>query len=327
MNQELFVRTHEPLWQRLEAALTAGGGRRRPGSGATRATPAELPALYRQVCHHYALARSRCYSGQLIDRLHRLVLQGHQRLYRQRRPLWRRLARGVVVDYPREVRREWRFLAVAGGLLFLPMVVLALVVASRPELVYGVLDPGAVRTMEEMYRPDSPRLGRERAAESDLMMFGFYVYNNTGIGFRTYAGGMVFGLGTVFFLVYNGVHIGAVAGYLTAVGSGGPFWGFVAGHSAPELTAVALSGAAGLRLGWALVAPGGLTRRYALRIAAVRGVTLLYGAAALFLLAAFIEAFWSAMTWQAPALKYGVGAGLWVIVLGYLLFGGRGRAS
>jgi uncharacterized membrane protein SpoIIM required for sporulation len=320
MNQELFVRTHEPLWQRLEAALARGRRERES------ADLAELPALYRQVCHHYALARSRCYSGQLIDRLHRLVLRGHQRLYRVRRPLWGRLARAVVADYPRWVRREWPFAAVAAALFFGPLLAVALVVGARPELVYGVLDPGTVRTMEEMYRPDSPRLGREREAESDLKMFGFYVYNNTGIGFRTFAGGIALGLGTVFFLVYNGLHIGAVAGYLTAVGSGGPFWGFVAGHSAPELTAVVLSGAAGLRLGWALVAPGGLTRRRALREAAVRGVTLLYGAAALFLLAAFIEAFWSAMTWQGPALKYGAGIALWLLVLAYLGLGGRDRA-
>lgn len=320
MNQERFEREHGPLWARLEEALGPGGrGRADPE------VLAELPHLYRQVCQHYALARARCYSARLSARLHRLVLQGHQRLYNVRRPLGRRLARGVAVDYPRRVRAQWPFLAAAAALLFGPLLALALAVGARPGLVYAVLEPAEVRSVAEMYRPDSARLGRERPAESDLMMFGFYVYNNTGIGFRTFAGGLAFGLGTVFFLVYNGLHLGAVAGYLSAVGSGGPFWGFVAGHSAPELIAVTLSGAGGLRLGWALVAPGPLTRRRALREAAAQGATLLYGAAALFLVAAFIEAFWSAMNWQGPALKYAVGAALWLLALAYFLLGGRGR--
>ena len=41
-------------------------------------------------------------------------------------------------------------------------------------------------------------------------MFGYYIRNNTGIGFQTFAGGLLLGLGTLFFLVFNGFYIGAV---------------------------------------------------------------------------------------------------------------------
>jgi hypothetical protein len=41
------------------------------------------------------------------------------------------------------------------------------------------------------------------------------------------------------------------------------------------------------------------------------------------LLAAFIEAFWSSTTFASPTIKYAVGAGLWALVLGYLLLAGR----
>ena len=41
-------------------------------------------------------------------------------------------------------------------------------------------------------------------------MFGFYILNNVSIGFRSFAGGIIFGLGTIFFLVFNGLILGGV---------------------------------------------------------------------------------------------------------------------
>jgi len=88
-------------------------------------------------------------------------------------------------------------------------------------------------------------------------MFGFYIWNNIRISFQAFAGGIALGLGSVFFLVYNGVHGGAVAGFLAQAGLGRQFWPFVATHSALELPALVLAGAAGLHLGWSLVARAG----------------------------------------------------------------------
>ena len=146
-----------------------------------------------------------------------------------------------------------------------------------------------------MYDPANKRLGM-READDNVAMFGFYIWNNVRIGFQTFATGLAFGLGTLFYLVFNGVMIGAVAGYLTEIGYGDPFWSFVSGHSAMELTAIAISGAAGLRLGAALIAPGLRSRKAALVAAARPAVQLMYGAAAMFFAAAFIEAFWSPLT-------------------------------
>src|SRR5262249_27965486 len=150
-------------------------------------------------------------------------------------------------------------------------------------------------TFHQMYDPANRRLG-SREADSSLMMFGFYIWNNIRIGFQTFAGGLLFGVGSLWFLGANGIIIGAVAGYLTQVGYSQTFWSFVAGHSSLELTAIVIAGAAGLRLGLAVIAPGNLSRRAALVAAARPGVRLMYGAAIMFLAAAFVEAFWSPLT-------------------------------
>ena len=57
------------------------------------------------------------------------------------------------------------------------------------------------------YDPSNPRLGM-RGADSSLFMFGFYIWNNVRIGFQTFAGGLLAGVGSVWFLASNGVIIG-----------------------------------------------------------------------------------------------------------------------
>jgi uncharacterized membrane protein SpoIIM required for sporulation len=154
-------------------------------------------------------------------------------------------------------------------------------------------------------------------------MFGFYIRNNIGISFQCFAGGLFAGLGTLFFLAYNGAAIGGVAGYLTERGLYVTFFPFVATHSAFELTAIVLSGAAGLRLGQAIIAPGRMGRRQAL-VAASRGAAvILYGVVAMLLIAATIEAFWSSAQWMPAYVKYAVAALSWAAMLGYLTLQGR----
>src|SRR5690606_34190487 len=100
----------------------------------------------------------------------------------------------------------------------------------------------------------------------------------------TFGGGVLFGLGSVFFLVFNGLVIGTVAGHLTRIGYGETFWPFVSGHSAFELSAIVLAGAAGLRLGGALLAPGQRSRARALREEALDSAGLIWGFAVLLVL-------------------------------------------
>jgi uncharacterized membrane protein SpoIIM required for sporulation len=174
-----------------------------------------------------------------------------------------------------------------------------------------------------MYSPAADSIGRERLAGSDWIMFGHYIRHNIGVAFQCFAGGLFAGIGSLFFLGYNGAFGGAVAGYLTERGLSSTFYSFVATHAAFELTAIVLSGAAGLRVGFALLDPGRLTRAQALVVATRESAVLLYGVTALLLVAAAVEAFWSSATWLPPVVKYGVAAVCWTAMFGYCAFQGR----
>ena len=68
-----------------------------------------------------------------------------------------------------------------------------------------------------------------------------------------------------------------------------------------------------------------MTRAESLRLAATHSVKLIAGAMLMLLIAAFIEAYWSSMTFTTPKVKYIVGAGLWLMVGSYFCFAGRSR--
>ena len=131
------------------------------------------------------------------------------------------------------------------------------------------------------------------------------------------------GIGPVLLLLFNGVMIGAVAGHLLVAGMGATFLPFVAGHGAFELPAIVIAGVAGLRIGIAVIAPGRYRRSESLRRAAHRVLILVAGFAFMFLLAAFVEAFWSSSVTVPGAFRLGVGGLLWALVLAWLGLGGR----
>ena len=320
MKQSLFESRHQPDWDAFNGQLDA-----LERGKADAQTCQSFAARYRQLCQHLALAQARGYSSHLIDQLQQLAMRGHQQFYRHRSHLGAQMIRFLFGGFPRLVRSEWRSVCVASLLFFGSLALMGLLTYLYPELIFSLVSPDQVSEMERMYDPDARRLGRfsERGSGDDWVMFGFYIMNNIGIAFQTFASGLLFGLGSVFFLFFNGLMIGAIAGHLTQIGFGQTFWPFVIGHGAFELSAIALSGAAGLKLGWALIAPGRLSRGEALLQAARISVQLVYGVIVFLLIAAFIEAYWSSMTWPAPWIKYSVGAILWSLVVAYLTLAGR----
>src|SRR5690606_26332130 len=201
----------------------------------------------------------------------------------------------------RLIRAQWRSVLVASLVFYGSLAGMGLLVYFFPDLVYSLLPADKVASMEAMYDPDARRLGRfsERDAGDDWMMFGFYVMNNIGVACETCASGLLFGAGTLFFLLFIGLMIGAVAGHLTGIGYSQTFWSFVIGHGAFELSAITFAGAAGLKLGRALLAPGRMTRGQALKGAAQISVQLIAGVILMLLIAAFIEAYWSSMTYTS----------------------------
>ena len=302
---------YERLVERLEK-----GGTAPPAAG-------RLPQRFRELCVDLALAESRMYGGRVTERLNALVIRGHELIYRTRRAGWSQLREFVEGGFPRTVRREWRLFGLCNLVFWLPFC--AMLLSSQHDLrwIQAVLGADGMASMERMYGGKEAQLEHLRSEYgSNFMMFCFYIYHNVAIDFRIFAGGMAAGLGTLFYLAFNGLHLGAAAGYVNHACNPESFWSFVSGHSPFELTGMVVSGMAGMRLGLAILRPGRLPRVRALAEASRLALPLVYGAALLTTVAAVIEGFWSAQ--RIPSeVKYGFGVAGWILLAVYFLLAGR----
>jgi uncharacterized membrane protein SpoIIM required for sporulation len=327
MNQDSFTEKYQPQWKEFERWLDSKDREipkdRRPLSSDS----VDIPHMYRQLCHHLSLAQSRNYSAHLIEYLNQLTLRGHQHLYRAKSNTISGFVNFVFYEFPSLIRKEWRLFWLATLLFYGPLFGIGFAIQENPELVYSIMPPEQVSEFRSMYDPEAKHIGTERASDDDFYMFGFYIYNNISVGFRTFAGGMLFGLGSIFFLVYNGLAIGAVAGHLIQIGYSETFLSFVIGHGSFELTAIIIAGMAGLKLGFAMIRPGLLSRSEALKRAGKVSLKMVYGVILMLVIAAFLEAFWSSKGSISPDIKYIVGYFLWGFVGIYLLLIGRRRAD
>ncbi|HEX5127177.1 MAG TPA: stage II sporulation protein M [Rhodocyclaceae bacterium] len=324
MKQENFESAHQLEWQAFEHWLTVRKETHRKKKIASSGfADHEVPQRYRQLCQHLSLARDRDYGLALVEHLHRLVQEGHDALYGPQSGFGMRVLRYATGGFAADVRANARWVLASALLLFGPMLAVMAVVRARPDFAYFIVSPEQVASFEAMYSFDAHVLGRvARDASTDVSMFGFYINNNIGIAFRCFAGGMTAGLLTALALIYNGLMMGVVEARLVNAGLGENFYSFVVGHSTFELGAIMLAGAAGLRLGAAIVAPGRLTRGAALRRTARSLVGIVCGLAVMLLAAALVEAFWSPLRLALP-LKLSVGGALCVLTFAYFIFAGR----
>jgi len=314
MKQHEFEAQHQELWRQIDTALE------KPAQGDNAALLAEH---YLSLCQHLAIAKERMYDGALVERLNNRALGLYRELYRYRAETRLNLYAFFRRDFPLAIYRHRFFILVALLVMILPGLVAGTWTYFDEEAIYSVLDGSQVRHMERIYDPESSKIGREREADTDLFMFGFYIKNNISVAFRCFAGGLLLGIGALLVLFFNGMFMGSIAGHLTRLDFVDTFYPFVIGHGSFELTAIVFSGAAGLRLGYAIINPGQFSRLDSLRQAGREVVPMLYGIVLMLTIAAFLEAFWSSSSSLPIALKYSVGTILWGLVLWYSCSGRR----
>lgn len=300
-------------WRQLEQLCADMENRRRRQSGGRKVT--RFAALYRAACADLALADAYQLPPGTVHYLHQLVGRAHNQLYRSRTFNFSAWGHEMFFAVPRRLFND-NYLRVAFCLfwgVFLAAMYLASDASPIPGFTERILTEEGVQALEQMY--DGPIGSGDGATGMEGGMAGFYIGHNTGIGLRCFAAGLLFGVGGLFATVFNAAYLGAAFGHMTTVRQGENFFHFVTAHGPFELTAIVLSAAAGMRLGFALVQTGRFSRTDSLRRAGREAMPTMGAAMLLFLFAAIIEGFLSPSV--AP---YFVKATVAALSTGLLLF-------
>ncbi len=315
MTPAVFIDKRSKDWDELEAMLP---NLERKFRIPTREL-LKFARLYRAVSTDLSVAQAFRLSRAQQSRLEDLVSRGHSVLYSIPRRKLTDIRNYIFVTVPAAVRKDI-FVRICLLIFYVPFFLSAgMAYYSRP-FAAAVAGEAVLEEYGEMHS------GEQREVRlGDLVgASGFYIANNIGLNLLTFGLGALVGLGSIFFTLYNAVFLGTIIGYLLSTPSREFILSWAAAHAPFELTAIGLSAAAGVRIGFCLIAPGNRTRLLAIREEALASMPVLYSAAMLTFFAAFIEAFLG--PWK-PGLnvKFALGGISLLVMLAYFLGSGRSR--
>ena len=289
----------------LDALLERGSKLRKDPDAIRR-----LSELYRATAADLAIARRGMPGDPLVAALERRVVAARQRLagFDRARP---RFIHFLTTGYWQRVRERPRILVVAFLFLMVPWMLASIWATHEPAKAAGLV-PGGAQSVTSRDRADFG-LSADEKAETSAAIFT----NNIRVTFLAFALGIAAGVGALALLGYQGVVLGATFGLAIHVGNGEPLFEFVFPHGILELSCIIVAGAAGMRMGWAIVAPGYRTRAEAMRAEAAGAIEMIAGTALVLVGCGIVEGSLSTSgIGLLPAIAVGVflGGGFWSLV-------------
>jgi uncharacterized membrane protein SpoIIM required for sporulation len=306
-----WILKRRPHWDRLAALLAQSDA---SGLGQlSRAELQELALLYRQVAADLSVMRQDATSRTYAQHVNQLLARAHHIIYSGRKTNLLTIYRFLRDEYPVVFQRQIGYVA-ASTLVFLAFgLVGAALTMARPEFMRHLLGPHMIATMErhEMWTESIVSVA---PMESSAIMT-----HNLSVSFVAFASGITFGLGTFYFISFNGLLLGVVGAACHHYEMSQALWSFVAPHGSLELPAIIIAGGAGFRLGHAMLFPGALRWKESVSRGGIEATRLVSGIIPMLVIAGLLEGFFSPS--HAPVwFKFTVG-GILFAMLNLWLFG------
>jgi uncharacterized membrane protein SpoIIM required for sporulation len=284
LREEQFIKTNSNTWRELEILTNVINKK-----GIRTLSSMEVKQFlhsFRQCSHHLAYARTHYPGSSVVSYLNSLIGKCHSHVYAVKKIspsyLFKYIAYGfpkLLKDYRWYVLGSFSFFAL-GMLLSLILVFLNSDNANiflPPNMVEGVKS-GAAGGGDDWNYP---------------LMSSYIMVNNITVSLKAFALGITLGLGTLYVLFFNGALLGALTALIYQYGNPVNYWSLILPHGIIELTAIFISGAAGLLIAKNMLLPGEHSRKDALICGAKKAVALVPGVVFMLIIAGIIEGFFT----------------------------------
>ena len=300
---EQWTRFHE----RAQTLLRSGRRALRRLSGAELA---RLIDDYQALTADLARARSLGAARETVDQLNRIAVAGHNLLYGQIRLRDTAAPSYGPGTFARVVRKYAWAVALSAMMFFGSALVSFVAVQFYPSLGYDLLADGFIE-----FDPASPDNLHNIPSLARPVVSSLIISNNIQVTLLAFGFGLTAGIGTTVLLLFNGIHLGSVAGWMMLHGKDRALWGWIMPHGGTELLAICLAGAAGYVLAAAIVAPGQVRRSTALKNGGGDALVIELGCMVMLVIAGLIEGFVSPsdIDYQSRIGVLVVSLGLWAV--------------
>jgi uncharacterized membrane protein SpoIIM required for sporulation len=275
VREGLFIKKNIDKWKKYQYETTTD--------------PDEMAQQFTELVNDLGYSKTFYPHSKVTQYLNDLASRIYLNIYRNKREETSRIGRFWKTELPLTVRKHHREILIA-FLVFVGFAVMAAFSSAHDEtFVRGVLGDNYVEMTEENIAKGEP-FGVYKSA-NQLDMFFRIALNNIYISFQVFVWGFFLGLGSIWELFINGVMVGSFQYYFFAKNLGFASVLVIWVHGTLEISAIILSGAAGLIVGNSILFPGSHKRLHSLMQGAKDGLKIMVGMVPILLTAAFLEGF------------------------------------
>lgn len=279
LKESAFIEQNKEKWREYEALV----------KNKTKKSDLKLSDAFEGITDDLVYARTHFKHRSVRVYLNSLARSLFTLLYRKRRD---RLSDLLVFVTDRFPLAMWsaRYELLFSLLLFLFSFLIGWFSSHRdPNFDALILGENYVRMTEANINAGDP-LAVYHTKRPDQMFLSIFL-NNLWVDFLTLSTGLLYGVGTFFILLRNGIMVGSFQHFFVHRGYTTESLGIIWMHGTLEIATIILSGAAGFALARALLFSGHRKRRDALRMHAVKAIFLIMGIIPMTFVAAWIEAY------------------------------------
>ena len=253
MREAAFIRQNKEKWLEFEKSLYKSSEKK----------PERLAELFIQVNNDLAFAQTYYPKSNVIKYLNAITVTAYHKIYGHRRKekgfknFWTYEVPMIMYQY-----RKYFYFSFA---VFFLMVFIGVFSAMyEPDFVRSILGDGYVNMTEENIKNGDPlAVYNNNSKIGDFNSFFFIAFNNLRVGLTSFLYGLFAGVGSLYFMLVNGVMVGSFQYMFFEKGHFFLSLRTIWMHGSMEIFAMCIEIGAGLLIGTSYLFPGILSRKQA----------------------------------------------------------------
>lgn len=307
VRENTFIKQNLDKWLQMQRAI----------SGTSAVEHTYLADSYQQLTADLSYAQTNYPDSRITTFLNDLALAYHVRLYRRRPSTRARFLTFWKQEIPLALYQSRRDLLISVCVFAVGILIGLISQLGDTDFCRIILGNDYVDMTLENIRNGTPMAVYDGGAQSD--MFLRITFNNIFVALRCFAAGVLTLFGTGYMLIYNAIMLGS---FTTFFAQHDLLWESSLAiwlHGTLEISAIIVAGGGGVALGTGWLFPGTLSRMEAFKQGAYRGLKVVCATIPMFVVAGFIEGFFTRMTWWPDALRLSIIAISALLVVLYII--------
>ena len=301
MKEITFLKQNASKWESYESSLDKKEAEH----------PAKVAEMFIELTDDFSYSKSNYEESKTTKYLNSLTARVHQLVYRNKKESNKRVFLFWKIEIPTLFGKYHNLLLISFVVGIIGTLLGAVSQLYDESFVRIIMGDDYVNQTIERIKNGNP-IGIYGEMPQGFMFF-YITINNIRVSFMMFAMGMIFSVGTGFYILYNCIMLGSFFAMFYQYNVLGKALKVVWIHGTLEISAIVIAGCAGFILGNSFMFPGSYSRLESFKRGAKDGIKIIVGLIPVFICAGFLESFITRYT-EMP---------LWlslIIILGSLTF-------